>query len=188
MNRNPIEIAKNIIDFSNHHHQFHYQESDEFFYIGCCYLKLHSIQNAKKSFQESLKHFSANKKTLQAVQDTQNNSLNYKEFLFSHNLNEDIYYYQFRNELYHNRFKIAQKLYSIGDFVNLLEHYQQTNRITKKQHFQYHVNLANLYYRCSIEYYRNNMMSESRYFLEKALETDKNNPFNKMYNNFLSQI
>ncbi len=59
--------------------------------------------------------------------------------------------------------------------------------ITSHEHSTYHICLADTYFKVAHEHFNNNLLYEALYFTNRALETDKANPHNEQYRNFIMQ-
>ncbi len=192
--------TKELITFSSKHHTYHYQEAYEHFLISFVYTKLQNKQNALKHIEKSFFHLPHNNHLAQFLQSFVNVNLHQeKQYLtILQETNDEISIQNgeliLKNKL-HNKFGIystdVERMLQQVDELFIKQDYQklehiliQINNHTAQKHFDYHCQLADMYFEIAKEHFAQNAIQDAKYFIHKALETDKRNPNNEKYKQF----
>ncbi len=184
-------LHQEVTSFSSIHHQYHYQESDECFYLSVMYFLDNDLEKASEYIKRSLFYFSQNQNSIFFDNFLNNNSNTIFEqfnldkiFLKKNNKitinivkNDDI----FLEDLKYKELNIAKELFLENKLSEVIEIFITMNQNTKLKHINYHLNLADLYFKLALFYKNENLKGESLYFLNKALETEKTNKDNDIY-------
>lgn len=177
-----IENQK-VFNFASHHSQFHYLASD-------CNLNLANFFGFIKEFdlcdeyiEKSLHMYPENKTAIQIKK---------RVFKFS-----EIIYFK-TNDIEFEMIKSNKELISLDkeikfetekkNFKNLKNLFLNILKTVDNLHFDYHLKLAEMYFDLAKVYFEESLQHEAKIFLEKALETDKNNPNNDKYKKFKHQL
>jgi len=107
-----------------------------------------------------------------------------EDFQTPHYTNDLIDFHPLQTDEINIHYKNAKQAFQEKNFHTLSEIYKYLSSLTSQKHFQYHVDLAEMYYHIAQECYLNNLKYEAIFFINKALETDENNIDNKKYELF----
>ena len=181
-------ISKELLDsieFSKKHHTYHYQEAHEFFLLAFYNFKLNRIDDAKFHLEKSFFHLPYDNhdanflKTLIDCSIFDNDEIKIKCKLDN---KFNIYDNNIVNELeIINNYFILEKY---EDLINIVTNF---NKHTSSKHFEYHCNLADMYFNIAKNHFESGR-DDVKYFILKAIETDKRNPKIVEYNKFLCDI
>jgi hypothetical protein len=184
---------KELLNFSSKHHIYHYQEAYEHFLIAFVYTKLHHNENALKHIEKSFFHlphgnhlaqflqnfinfhFSQNEQSFLTLQKTQSDEIYLQDgnLILKHRLQNKFGIY---DQNFENLLPEVAVLFEAENFIQLSEILLNINNYTAQKHFDYHCQLADMYFEIAREYLTQNAMQDAKYFIQKALETDKRNP------------
>lgn len=178
---NVIKIENNkVLKFASHHSQFHYLASD-------CNLNIANFMIFKKNYklldsyiERSLFMYPENKKAIE---------------LRNGKIENDNFNYIKTEEISFNMIKSEKELYKLEKMIefelknkniNKIENYLlKISKIIDKIHYNYHILLADKYFELAKLYIAESLISEGKFFIGKALETEKNNPNNKKYGSYI---
>lgn len=182
------EELKDLMDFSSQHVNYHYQESCEFYYIGCALIMLQKYEDAIDAFDKSIMHWADNQdsiKTREFCDSILDIGQNKTEFSFYLKLPSYIYG---KNNDFQNLQQTLDISYTGQNYLSFFHDLKTLNTMTSSLHFDYHITLANKYYNIATIQENTGNYHEARYYLNKAIETDKRNKNNTLYKEKLNNI
>lgn len=162
-----------------------YRENADSYYIrGLAKYLLENLNGAKEDFDLSIKHRNLHPENY--INDTikfipYDKISNLKDIEDIHHDNRNIRYEKLKSGELQMLYGHAHFAFNARNFADLIDIYQRISKITAKIHFDYHVDLANMYFELAKECANHNHLYEAIFFLDKALEADEKNPNNKEY-------
>lgn len=213
---NLMDEHKKVIDFTRIHCHFHYQASYEYYNLASILFKQEKYDEAVINIDKSINLYRHNvdsfylKGMILYIQD-HDESKEYLENAIKYNHNYDRQYKYIKQEILDyeendnfipriidNRNTELEKSEELENFYMELMNASDLNKSfeiaskiilkTASLHFDYHIDLAKMYFNISDIHYGNGNFYEAIFFLEKALECDAKNPENEKYKDFIIHI
>jgi len=185
-----IGMLKDAINNFTQSIQVYKENADSHYARGFVYFLLNETENANIDFMQSFKYRNTFSKDMYITSNMDNIPYNQiksiENFNFINRTNENVEYEDLQKidiALLYEHANIAKKSNNYADFVSI---YSSIIQLTSKLHFDYHVNLANKYFKIAQLYQEEGQYYEAIFFCEKACETESNNLNNVAYQNLLS--
>lgn len=166
-----------------------YKENADSYYVrGFVKYLNNDEKNAVLDFREAIKYKNThpeNYKSDDIEYMLYSKIKSYKKFNFIHHTNRNVRYDNLKQDDLQVLYNKAEILFNEQNFTDFVTTYQSITQITMRLHFEYHVNLANLYFALAQELQKSDLFYEAIFFADKALETDSENPHNIAYDNLI---